>query len=221
LMERLPNREFANLYGPTETNVCTYYRIPAPPQADTKNIPIGIACENLQVRLLQQDGTETPVGEVGEITVFGPSVMQGYLNQPELTESKRFKGDLKSYRTGDFAYQDNEGQYHLVGRKDEQVKIRGHRVELMEVTSVLNLHPEVMETVALLSQPPDADAAIIAFIVPEPNQTVTIESVQEHCSKWIPRYAIPKHVLILDSLPRTVTGKVDRQKLMQHPKFLS
>lgn len=219
LMESLPNCEFINLYGPTETNVCTYYRVPAPPQAGTKDIPIGVTCENLQAGLYQEDDTETPDGEVGELVVFGPSVMLGYLNQAKLTEKSRLKGNTKSYRTGDFAYKDSNNLYRLVGRKDDQIKIRGHRFELMEVTSVLILHPAIVEATALLSEPPDGEAEIIAFVVPEANAPITTESVQAHCGNFIPRYAVPKRVLILDKLPRTATGKIDRQKLRQHQNF--
>jgi amino acid adenylation domain-containing protein len=215
LIQKLPHCEFVNLYGPTETNVCTYYRITRPPGPDARDIPIGIACEHLQVKLYQQNGTETLPGESGEIVVFGPAVMQGYKNQPELTTKSRFKNNSQSYCTGDFAYLDKDGQLHLIGRKDDQVKIRGHRVELMEISSVLTLHQDIMESVVLLSKVPDGDSALVAFVVPEPGRSITIEKIQDHCRQWLPKYALPKNVFILDHFPRTTTGKIDRQKLKQ------
>ena len=216
LMEIFSWCEFVNLYGPTETNVCTYYRINEPLPDDAKDVPIGIACEHLQVTLIQEDGSDALQEAGGEIVVSGPAVMQGYWNRPELTAHSRLNNDENTYRTGDFACRDSNGQLHLIGRKDDQVKIRGHRIELLEVMSVINLHPAVLESAVLLGDSDENDAILTAFVTIKPSMSAEHHNILEHCRQWLPKYAIPKHIITLDHLPKTTTGKTDRQKLRQY-----
>ena len=104
LMADLPGPEYVNLFGPTETNVCTYHRLPGVPASDMDTLPIGRPCENLSVRILDTERREAEAGEIGEICVEGPSVMAGYWGRPELTRATRWQGRAKSYLTGDYGY---------------------------------------------------------------------------------------------------------------------
>jgi acyl-coenzyme A synthetase/AMP-(fatty) acid ligase len=211
LMEMLPGREFVNLYGPTETNVCTYHRVASPPGADMLALPVGIPCEHLQVALLREDGSPAPIGETGEIVVSGPAVMAGYWNNPALTASVRHNGKPASYRTGDFGRMDAEGRIHLAGRRDEQVKIRGYRIELPEIAATLTSHPAVQEAAALVLD--GEPARLVASIAFKPGDSAATTDLLEHCRRWLPPYALPEEIRIMHALPRTSTGKIDRQRL--------
>lgn len=208
LMQALPGRTFVNLYGPTETNVCTYHRLPAPPAGDALAIPIGMPCEHLQVMLLREDGTPAGPDEVGEITVVGPAVMQGYWGNPVLTESTRVDGAPCSYRTGDFGKIGDDGLIYLVGRRDDLVKVRGHRIELLEISAVLNQYPSVQEASAFVTGP-EADQ-IVAAVELKPDAIADGDALMRHCAGWLPHYAMPHHVVFVDRLPRTSTGKIDK-----------
>lgn len=213
LMAALPGREFVNLYGPTETNVCTYHRVADPLPADTLSLPIGIPCEHLQVVLLKEDGTPAMPGEEGEITVTGPAVMMEYRNNSQLTKSTRWQDKTDSYRTGDYGRMDSEGRIHLLGRRDELVKIRGYRIELQEIAATLNRHPSVREATVFVSSA--EPVRLIAAVSLKTTGNDTGLDIQEHCKQWLPVYAVPDEVQILPDLPRTSTGKIDKQALKQ------
>src|SRR5438128_6910099 len=132
LMQQLSHPRYVNLYGPTETNVCTYHVLDGTPGEDETAVPIGIPCEHLGVTIRGEIEKPIPSGEVGEICVTGPGVMQGYWRQSDVTRAVRFDGRDDSYRTGDFGYW-SDGTIQLAGRRDQQIKIRGHRVELLEI----------------------------------------------------------------------------------------
>jgi non-ribosomal peptide synthetase component F len=140
LMDDLPTPEYANLYGPTETNVCTYYRLPGMPSAG-EPLPIGSPCEHLKVSLRDCEGAPVAPGESGEICVAGPAVMEGYWRRPDLTRAVRLPGQDNSYRTGDYGYTRADGLLMLNGRRDQQAKLRGHRIELLALEATLNAHP--------------------------------------------------------------------------------
>lgn len=210
LMARLPRPRYVNLYGPTETNVCTYHVLPGPPPVDALEIPIGIPCEHLRVSLLDERGLAVEPGQVGEIAVHGPAVMTGYWGHDQLTRETRLNGEPGSYRTGDFARLDGQGLLYLLGRRDDQVKIRGHRLELLEVSAVLAAHPDVQEAVALVSGEPPR---LVAAATPEAGHPVSVNELRAHCSERLPAYAVPEEIRFLEALPRTSTGKLDRRAL--------
>lgn len=211
LMNKLPGREFVNLYGPTETNVCTYHRVADPLPDDTLSLPIGIPCEHLQVVLLKEDGTFAAPGDEGEITVTGPAVMAEYWNNTQLTESTRWQDKPDSYRTGDFGKMDADGTIHLLGRRDELVKIRGYRIELQEVAATLNRHPAVRETAVFTAGP--EPIRLIAAVVIQPIVDSSVVELLAHCRQWLPAYAVPDEIQLLTDMPRTSTGKIDKQSL--------
>lgn len=213
LMAALPGRAYINLYGPTETNVCTYHRVADPLPADILSLPIGIPCEHLQVALLKEDGTQAAMGEEGEITVTGSAVMTEYRNNPQLTEATHWQGKANSYRTGDYGRMDAEGNIHLLGRRDELVKVRGYRIELQEIAAILNQHPSVREASVFLSS---TESRLIAAVSLRSGGNDANLDILEHCKRWLPAYAVPDDIQILPDMPRTSTGKIDKQSLKQH-----
>jgi amino acid adenylation domain-containing protein len=213
VMEAFPGVEFVNLYGPTETNVCTYYRMPGIPAADVLDVPIGRPCEHYDITIRDELGNCLGPGQSGEICVAGPGCTVGYWQRPDLTEKCRFDGREDSYLTGDFGYWLPDGNIRFQGRRDAQVKIRGHRVELMEVENVILTHPDIKEAAAVLYAPEQAEAELFAFVVPQRDALVDEATVYGQCSKFLPHYAEPHKVVVMEDFPRTSTGKIDRQGL--------
>jgi acyl-coenzyme A synthetase/AMP-(fatty) acid ligase len=220
LRRLLPDVELWNLYGPTETNVCTYYRVGDLP--DDGPIPIGRACENGEVFAVKEDGSVAGVGEEGELYVRGSTVMRGYWGRPEATQAAlvddprgRHLGD-GVYRTGDLVRLRADGDYDFLGRRDHQIKSRGFRIELGDVETALNRHPSVLQAVALAVPHEEWGTAIVAFVVPREGAEITEKEARLHVASRLPRYMVPAQVQTVQELPRTSTGKVDRQSLRQH-----
>jgi amino acid adenylation domain-containing protein len=223
LKRLLPGVALWNLYGPTETNVITYYRVEDLPEDDL-TIPIGRACENTEVFALRQGGGRAGVGEEGELYARGPTVMKGYWGRPdkslELLVDNPLPGSLPGpvYRTGDIVRLRPDGDYDFLGRRDHQIKSRGYRIELGEIEAALSTHPSVAEAVAVSVPHDQWGTAIVACVVPEEGSSVTESEIKRHVARRLPRYMVPAHVSILDALPRTSTGKVDRQRVAAHAK---
>ena len=218
MMTLLPHVEFANLFGPTETNVCTWYRVPHPPDESEPPIPIGGPISNVETFVIDHEGSEAQVGAVGELYVRGPTVMKGYWGDPERTAEKlvrspldRHLGDL-AYRTGDLVQEMGDKEYRFLGRRDNQIKSRGYRVELGEVESVVAQHPSVIEC-AVVAVPDDMISNRIVCFVASRNG-LDLDDLSRHCAGGMPRYMIPERFIELDALPKTSTGKVDRQALV-------
>ncbi|MGH2791304.1 MAG: amino acid adenylation domain-containing protein [Actinomycetota bacterium] len=217
LMELLPNVAFANLYGPTETNVCTYYDVPVLPADMVEPIPIGKAIAGVECYVVAQDGSIAKSGEVGELYVRGSTVMQGYWANPERSSQSLipnpFGGALHDnvYRTGDLVQELSDGNYRFLGRRDHQIKSRGYRIELGDIESALYAHPDVVEC-AVVAIPDETVSNRIKAHVVVRNGVRQAELVR-FCSTRIPRYMIPEQFEFADALPKTSTGKIDRQTL--------
>jgi amino acid adenylation domain-containing protein len=217
LMLQLPHVRFSNLYGPTETNVCTWYDVKTPPDEASEPIPIGMAIADVEVFAVKEDGSIATEGEVGELLVRGPTVMQGYWNDAERTNRGLVPDPLgrpeKVYRTGDLVCPDSNGLFRLLGRRDAQIKSRGYRIELGEIESALYRHPAVAECAAL----PIPDEMITNRIIASVALKYEIDTSTLHkwCSDIIPRYMIPETFEVHESLPKTSTGKIDRQALVR------
>lgn len=205
--------EFVNLYGPTETNVCTYYRLPCMPDEMSLDIPIGIPCEHYTITIRDENGAILPQGRSGEICVAGPGVTKGYWNRPDLTEKCRFDGREDSYRTGDYGHFMDDGNIRFQGRRDSQVKLRGHRVELLEIENVIINHPDIKEAATVLLSAENEDPVLFACVSPQEKAKVSEETVYTQCAKFLPPYAEPHKIMVLTEFPRTSTGKIDRQEL--------
>ena len=217
LMNSVPRPEYANLYGPTETNVCTYYRVSGPPASDLEALPIGRPCEHLEVSVRDEAGAALPSGEIGEICVAGPAVMQGYWRRETATRACRLPGRDDSYRTGDFGYARADGDLVFTGRRDQQVKVRGHRIELLAFEAVLQAHPNVREAAAFVVPNEAAGGSLAAFIVPRARPT-EISEIREFLGARLPPHYQPDHIGWLDEMPRTANGKCDRASLLSHAR---
>jgi amino acid adenylation domain-containing protein len=218
LMDLAPQARFANLYGPTETNVCTWYDVSSPPGGNTP-VPIGQACSNCELYIL--DEALKPVSDecAGELWVSGGTVMQGYWGRPERTSQTLRSIEVqpgltvRAYNTGDLVRRRPDGNLEFLGRRDHQIKTRGYRVELGEIESVLHCHPGVGEAVVLALPDETIGHRLVAVVVVKQMAQVSKAELQQHCADTLPRYMVPGTVKFRPSLPRTSSGKVDRQAL--------
>ncbi len=218
LMAIAPHARFANLYGPTETNVCTWHEVTSLPAGDAP-LPIGRPCPYAEVLILDPHLRPVPEGGSGELWVRGASVMRGYWGHPERTalvlqpvEVGPGLTDL-AYRTGDLARRGPDGLLEFLGRRDHQIKTRGYRVELGEIEATLHSHPAVDEAVVLAVPDPEITHRLQAVVVPRRDAVVSGAELQRHCARTLPRYMVPEAVTLVATLPRTSSGKVDRRAL--------
>lgn len=219
-MQHVPHATFHNFYGPTETNVCTSYRVRTIPDSDEVALPIGTSASGNTVLLLDDDEqVVTSVGQIGELCVDGPTVALGYWNDEEKTHARfvpmpHLTGhDRPVYRTGDLACWNEEGSLQFHGRRDHMVKSRGYRIELGEIEAALLAHSAVRE--ACVVAIPDAEIGnrLRACLGVHPDVHVNREAVSQHLLSFVPRYMLPDEFVLIDTLPKTSTGKVDRHKL--------
>ncbi len=220
LATAIPHADFYNLYGPTETNVCTYYKVqPTDLTPDrTKPVPIGIACENTEVFAVDdRQQLVTEPGREGELWVRGSCVAQGYWGDADKTAtnfvSNAFQPHFRdvAYRTGDIVTLAEDGSnWVYVGRRDHMVKSRGYRIELGEIEAALHAHQQVKEA-AVVTIPDDLIGnRIKAFVVPLPGDNLSRQDLEAHCSRILPRYMLPETFEFRDELPKTSTGKINR-----------
>jgi amino acid adenylation domain-containing protein len=211
LMELVPHARYLNFYGPTETNVCTWYEVP---RADSPagELPIGRPLPGVSARVVGEDGTPVAEGELGELVIGGPTVTHGYWGDPERTaRTLSVNGQERSYRTGDLVRRRPDGELLFAGRRDTQVKTRGYRVELGEIEAALNSIETVIET-AVIAVPDDAITnRLKAFVV----TAAPIEAAQltRLCRERLPGHMIPDEIEFRADLPKSSTGKVDRRAL--------
>jgi amino acid adenylation domain-containing protein len=223
LMAELPRAHYFNWYGPTETNVCTSFEVPAPRgEVLSAPVPIGKACANTEVFAVSSEGhLVSKPGEEGELYVRGPALMRGYWGQPDKTGQVLVRNQFQeaydelAYRTGDLVTLDEEGNYRFLGRLDGMVKTRGYRVELGEVEAALYEHPAVREAVVLPIPDDLLGSRLRAVISVNGSGDLTRLELLEHCRRRLPGYMVPDVVEFCDTLPRTSTGKVDRGRLAE------
>ncbi|MEO3814955.1 amino acid adenylation domain-containing protein [Sphaerisporangium sp. B11E5] len=203
-----PGRRMVNAYGPTETTVCA--TISDPLSADSGAVPIGRPLRGMRVFVLDEFLRLVLPGVVGELYVAGAGVARGYVGRPGLTAERfvacPFEVGERMYRTGDLVRWGADGQLEFVGRVDDQVKIRGFRVELGEVEHVLARCPGV-DAVAVTAY--GADRRLVAYLVGQ----VEVEEVRAWARGVLPDYMVPSVFMLVESLPLTVSGKVDRRAL--------
>lgn len=211
MMRLVPDAAFYNLYGPTETNVCTFHRVDAPPDEDAA-VPIGRPLPGTEAVVLREDGTEAPPGEVGELLIHGPTVMRGYWGDPERTAVALVpnpRGAGTAYRTGDLVRARPDGALDFLGRRDSQVKSRGYRIELGEVEAALLAHPAVEECAVVAVPDEEITTRLVAFVVGEASP----RDLAAFLATRLPRPMIPEAFRSVGALPRTSTGKIDRRTL--------
>src|SRR5262245_829453 len=218
LMALAPHARYANLYGPTETNVCTWHEVSGAPVDDTP-LPIGRVCPYDEALILDESLHPVPAGGVGELWIRGASVMQGSGRRPDRSARSLQTLDTepgirdRAYRTGDLVRQRADGELEFLGRRDHQVKTRGHRVELGEIEMRLATHPAVAEAVVVAVPDEEITHRLKAVVVAKPGASVDADELRAHCSRTLPRYMVPEAVEFRVSLPRTSSGKVDRRAL--------
>lgn len=218
MMELLPHVRFHNLYGPTETNVCTHYEVEHPPEEGSSPIPIGTAIPNVEVFALTAEAREADIGEVGELHVRGNTVTRGYWGDSERTAKALVPNPLghdmndRVYRTGDLVVQNSGGTYSFLGRRDTQIKTRGYRVEPGDIEAALQAHPDVAEAVVVPVPDELVGNQIKAFVVAS-NAGLSTADLAAFCADRLPRYMVPASFELRDALPKTSTGKVDRASL--------
>ena len=213
----LPAPKHFNLYGPTETNVCTFYQIPVHiPEERTQPYPIGKLCTHLQAIVVSEQGQEVPAGQEGELCISGSGVMQGYWNLPERT-ARAFLIDPSSqrwYKTGDIVVQDADGNYIYIGRRDRMVKKRGYRVELGEIEAGLYRHPAVKEAAVVALSDDDNGVRVKAFLsCKEDTKRPSLIELKRFCAENLPIYMVPDLFVFWEVLPKTSTDKIDYQEL--------
>ncbi len=220
LRRALPHVQLYNLFGPTETNVCTYYEVPADiPDDQTAPIPIGRACEHMETFVLGDDGAEVPAGMEGTLWARGGNLMQSYWGDPARTAATlrpdpRGQGG-PAYCTGDRVRQRPDGAYDFLGRRDHMIKTRGYRVELGDIEGALVRHPGVLEAVAIPLSDPELGNRIVASVVPRAGATLDAAVLRSFCREHLPLYMVPEQVELRTDLPRTSTGKADRTALRE------
>ncbi|MEU6371494.1 amino acid adenylation domain-containing protein, partial [Streptomyces sp. NPDC046931] len=207
-----------NLYGPTEASIdVTRWVVRHEP--DAPSVPIGAPVWNTRVYVLDEHLQPVPAGVPGELYISGVQLARGYIGRPALT-ADRFVANpydtsgRRMYRTGDLVRWRADGNIEFLGRTDFQVKIRGFRVELGEVESALAAHPAVEQAVVLLHGGKDtADARLVAYAVPARGAAVDQGELREFVGTRLPEFMVPATVVVLDALPVTVNGKLDRKAL--------
>lgn len=221
LQRAIPRAKYFNLYGPTETNVCTYYEVPLLPGEHAVPIPIGRACANTEVIAIDEAGRQiTAPGQEGMLFVRGSTVMQGYYGRPDETKDAFIKNPFapgreeRLYCTGDWVMLNEAREYVFRGRRDHMIKTRGYRVELGEIEAVLVSHPDIREAAAIAIPDPLLGSTIRAFVVVAGSVTLTDDDVKRHCAASLPRYMVPETVEFRSALPRTSTDKLDRPRLI-------
>jgi amino acid adenylation domain-containing protein len=221
LMRVLPSPRYANLYGPTETNVVTWYEVSPLPDDRVEPIPIGKACANSDCVVLDEDGdVVTEPGREGILHVRGSTVMQGYYGRPAETEASFVPSPIAAgreeflYCTGDWVVLDENGDFAYLGRRDHMIKSGGYRIELGEIEAALHAHPAVREAVAVPVPDDVLGNRIVAVVVAD---GASAQELRAHCATLVPRYMVPEDVVFRAELPRTPTDKVDRQRLASEP----
>jgi len=211
-----PHPRYLNLYGPTETNVCTFYELPptTPPERSDP-YPIGRACTNVRCRVVDADGLTVATGTEGELVVTGDGVMRGYWNLPENNERAFFVDDVGArwYRTGDVVVEDEAGDYVFRGRRDRMVKRHGYRIELAEIEAGLANYPTARE-VAVVALPDAAGSVRIKAYLTIAGERPGLIELKQFCAERLPRYMAPDVFAFVDALPRTSTDKIDYQTLV-------
>jgi amino acid adenylation domain-containing protein/non-ribosomal peptide synthase protein (TIGR01720 family) len=212
-------RKYINVYGPTEASVvvstCRLDQI----SERSKSLPIGRPLANTQLYILDKHLEPVPVGVMGELHIGGKNLARGYLNKPKLT-SERFipnpystNSSARLYKTGDLVRYSPEGNIEFFGRSDHQVKVRGFRIELGEIESAIQKHSAIREAVVILNEGKFGDKRIIGYYVNETDQDISPNDLRSYLKDKLPEYMVPACFIVLERIPLTSNGKLDRKML--------
>nr|WP_282123516.1 amino acid adenylation domain-containing protein [Algibacter mikhailovii] len=221
LMAKWPDAMFSNVYGPAEVNQCTYYNFNSLFK-HTSQLPIGKVWDKTSYKILDSDDNEVAKGDMGVLVINSITMMKGYWGKEELTKQscyfEKSNADQESryYRTGDVVFENANGDLVFVGRNDRQVKLRGFRIELDEIESVLLKHPSVREASVIIVELTENKKSIYAAILLLSEAQVLPKELISFCKTNLPGYAVPERIEIFVELPRTSSGKIDRNVLKKN-----
>ena len=213
----LPFR-LVNNYGPTECTVVATSGIIAPQENHVSLPPIGRPIDHTEIYILDHNRKQVPTGQLGEIYIGGAGLARGYLNDAELTAERfvqhpfRKVAAARLYRTGDLGCLLSDGQIAFHGRADDQVKVRGHRIELNEIIGALSRHPAVRENVVVAVKDAQGEKRLVAYVVPQAS-SLTVSELRDFLAQELPNYMIPTTFVGLDAIPVGAAGKVNRSAL--------
>ena len=213
-----PSARINVLYGPTEaTIICSHYRVT---NVDTlRHQMVGKPLGKMRLHVLDAQGNLVPIGVAGEIHIGGASVARGYLNHAELTAQKFIpdsftnEAGARLYKSGDLGRYLADGNIEFLRRSDEQVKVRGFRIEPGEIETVLGSHPAVRERIVIVREDTPGDQRLVAYLVVEQGTTLAAGELRSYLKERLPEFMVPSAFVLLDSLPLTPNGKVDRHAL--------
>ena len=208
-----------NMYGITETTVhVSYLALDQQSAAVAANSLIGRGLPDLRVYVLDGNLQPVPVGVPGELYIAGAGLARGYLKRPALS-AERFVADrygapgTRMYRTGDLARWRAEGELEFLGRADQQVKIRGFRIEPGEIEAVLARHPAVAQAAVIAREDPGGDKRLVGYVVAQSGQRAEPALLRSHVAQSLPDYMVPGAIVVLEALPLSANGKLDRKGL--------
>jgi amino acid adenylation domain-containing protein/non-ribosomal peptide synthase protein (TIGR01720 family) len=212
--------QIVNMYGITETTVhVTFRRIAADDLNAAPRSPIGVPIDDLQIYILDSQLQPVPLSLAGEICVGGQGVARGYLNRPDLT-AERFVPDhwslvrgARMYRSGDLARLTSQQDAEYLGRLDEQIKIRGFRVEPGEIEAVMRSHPQVAQSVVIARVDNAPQVQLIGYAVPRAGEQLSTDELKSYLKRRLPEYMLPAAIMVLNEIPLTPHGKLDRKAL--------
>lgn len=224
----LPNTQLINGYGPTEnTTFTSCYAIPKASYPIKHSIPIGTPIQDTSVFILNESLQRLPNGMPGELYVGGKGVALGYLNLSELTAEKfianKFSGEGRLYATGDICRILADGNIEYIGRRDDQLKIHGRRIELAEIEAAIDQFESLIQVHVCVDDQKQNSRKIIAFVVPNTSRISAFDSssLREFLSSCLPGYMIPADIVVVSKLPLTLNGKVDRARLLSQWRELN
>ena len=215
LLQLFTSATISNVYGPAETNQCTYYNFSTPDEVPDEGVPIGLPWQWATIRIVDPDDVLGPSTREGELLVSSPTMMTGYWGGrfPEVCVDIEEGGVTRRYyRTGDLVREASDGQLFFLGRRDRMIKSRGQRIELDEVESTLNSLGDVVEAAVIAAPGNDGSSQIRAAVIPSDEFSTDRKIMIELQSKLSPA-AIPTQIKVLREFPRTTSGKIDRRAL--------
>lgn len=209
--------QLVNLYGPTETTLAKFYYFVQPADAERRVIPIGRPIEGAAAIVVDEHGHPAAPGAIGEIYIRTPFRSHGYYRRPELTHEQFIQNPFSKaandivYKTGDLGRRLADGTFELFGRRDQQMKVRGVRIELAEIESVLRAHPAVSDVAIVDRHTADGEVYLCAYIAPA--SSIDLADLRQFVAQALPDGMVPSAFVVIDVLPRTLSGKIDRRAL--------